>query len=77
MAMETHYFTFGQSHVHPETKESMKDYWIEIVADSVEKARRKMFEMFGNKWGFQYHESQFMRYYSQFPKGCYSRIEVD
>ena len=73
----THYFTFGQVHVHPETGESLKDYWIEIVSNSAEKARQKMFELFKTKWGFQYHEKQFMRFMKQFPKGCYAHYELD
>jgi len=75
--MDTHYFTFGYGHTHPETHEDMRDYWIEIIADSPEKARAKMFELFGNKWGFHYTERKFMKLYTSFPKGCYQRIELD
>jgi hypothetical protein len=75
--MDTHYFTFGRSHQHPETGELLCDYWVEIVASSSQKARDKMFELFGRKWGFHYHERQFMRAYHLFKKGCYARYEVD
>jgi len=75
--MDTHYFTFGQKHVHPETGEQLKDYWIEVCAKSSKKARELMFKLFGNKWGFQYCERKFMKCYSHFPKGCYAKYEID
>jgi hypothetical protein len=75
--METHYFTFGQAHIHPQTNEPLKDYWIEIMAGSSNKARQKMFELFNQRWGFQYSEKQFLKIYHHFPKGCYARYELD
>jgi hypothetical protein len=75
--MQTHYFTFGQTHCDPQTGEKLKDYWVEVYADNANKAREKMFEIFGGRWGFHYCERQFMKHYAHFPKGCYARYEVD
>jgi len=75
--MITYFFTFGQTHRHPDTQIIMKDYWIEIITDSSDSARKKMFEIFGNKWGFQYTESKFMEIYHMFSGGCYARYELD
>lgn len=77
MSAYTHYFTFGQAHVHPETFEPMKDYWIEIMASSRNEAREKMVEIFGLKWGLQYCERYFMKIYRMFPRGCYAKYEID
>lgn len=75
--METFCFTFGQTHTHPETGIPLKDYWVEIAANSLEKARAHMFELFGAKWAFSYHEKRFMRYRNMYPKGCLERWELD
>jgi hypothetical protein len=77
MAMDTHYFTFDQTNIHPDTGKALAGYWVEIAADSSDKANRKMFELFGNQWKTQYCERQFMKCYTFFPKGCYARFEVD
>ncbi len=68
-----YYFTFGQSHTHPETGELMKDYWVEISASDCDQAREIMFNNFGKKWSIQYDETRFIPKY--FKKGCYSVIE--
>lgn len=77
MAMATHYFTFDQNQLHPETKEPLGDYWIEIDADSADKAKKKMLDLFGTEWKAHYTELQFMRYYMPHNKGCYAHYEVD
>ena len=70
--MNTYFFTFGQSHVHPETLEPLKDNWIEVQGESYNEARQKMFAKYGDKWAFQYDIDNFEPNY--FPKGCYETI---
>lgn len=72
-----YYFTFGQSHCHPETGERLKDYWVEIDTDDFVKAREKMFKEFDRKWSMQYDEKEFMRIRKLFPKLCYARFDID
>lgn len=80
-----YYFSFGQQHIHPETGDALKDYWVEVIMhdDSSklssmdvsilkEKARKIMFTRYGKKWSMQYEENQFNRDY--FPKGCYQKL---
>ncbi len=47
--MTKHYFTFGFGQVH-------ENGFHVIMAEDKGKARKKMFEKFGNKWAFQYDE---------------------
>lgn len=70
--MQTYYFTFGQQHVHPETGEKMRNYWVEIFAANSEEARITMFNIYGAKWSFQYTQDDFKPEY--FPSGCYEKI---
>jgi len=68
------YCTFGQSHVHPITKEKMKDYWVEVYTpyDSFPLTYSVYVLMTGkysNKWGDIYTRDNFNK--EQFPKGCY------
>ena len=70
--MKTYYFTFGQSHQHPETGELMKDYWVEIKNKTIDEARKIMFKCYGTKWSMQYDETDFDK--SFFPKGCYEEL---
>jgi hypothetical protein len=76
MALDTYYFTFSKNYLHPETKKPLSDYWIEIAATSLNKAERKMRELFGDEWR-AHSELQFMRYYMPCNKGCYARYEID
>lgn len=69
------YFTFGQNHRHPITKEAMKDYWIEIEANDEVIARAIMFNKYGIKWSHQYDAKDFEPSY--FPNGCYERLTQD
>lgn len=62
-----HYFTFGQTHVHNRNGTTFdKDCVVEIIAPSPTKAREKMFNVFGQRWAFQYKEVPDMIYY---PRG--------
>lgn len=49
--MNKYYFTFGLGH------DNCDRYQI-IIADDAYKACQKMFEMYGNQWGFQYTQAQ-------------------
>lgn len=62
--MITQYFTFGQSHVHRINGRTFDaDTVVEIIAESREQAREKMFSYFGQKWAFQYNEMPEEKYY--------------
>lgn len=67
--MENHYFTFGQTHVHPETGEKLKNYWVLIKAEGYSQARAAMFNLFGDKWAMQYDSEPDINI---FPGGCYA-----
>lgn len=55
------YFTLGQSHLHKFGKHVLtKDVVIVIDCDD---PRAKMFELFGDKWAFEYSEQPEMHYY--------------
>jgi hypothetical protein len=69
MSSMNYYFTFGQSHTHPQTDEPLKDYWVEVLGVDYGEARALMFQYYGAKWSFQYNEHEFERHW--FPKGCY------
>ena len=65
--MKKYYFTFGQTHVHSINGKTFdKDCVVEIEADGSDKARTKMFEVFGPKWAMQYDELPNMEFY---PRG--------
>lgn len=74
--MKTYYFTFGQSHVHPDTGTRLKDYYIKITAPDGNLARDAMFSRFGPKWSMMYDhrpEDNFPLYtFSEF-----AHIEID
>lgn len=55
---KTFYFTFGLG-----TKNSRK--YQPIVADNMEMARRKMFEVYGSNWSFGYNEEDFKDSYDK------------
>ena len=67
-----YYFTFGQIHVHPQTGEEMKNYYIEIGAENEGDAREIMFSQYSDKWAFSYTENNFNPEY--FPDGCYEQL---
>lgn len=71
-----YYFTFGQSHVHPETGEKMKDYWVEIEAPEVSYAITIMNNTYTRRWSTWYTEPQWTgrEIYKSFPKGCFNRM---
>lgn len=50
--------TFGQ--IHP-----LKDCWIEVIADTENEARAKVFECIGKHWAFIYTEAEFEALYFQ------------
>lgn len=52
---ERFYFTFGSDAVDRGMPE-----FICILAENKEKARRKMFSLFGDKWAFQYDQQQWL-----------------
>ena len=73
--MQRFYFTFGQTHLHPDTKQPMKDYWVEVEAESYIKARQLFMSKYGKKWAFQYNETDFgMETRVLFPRGKHSEI---
>lgn len=80
-----YFFTFGQNHIHPETLDPMKDFWVEVIVHEDytkltsmeisllrEKARDVMFKRYGQKWSMMYEEKDFNGHY--FPKGCYQQL---
>ena len=77
MQEQVFYFTFGQIHTHPVSGERMRDYWVEVVAASYDKAEAKMREVFGEYWSNAYYEKNFSMHWSHYPKGCYERYEAD
>lgn len=51
--MKKHYFTFGQDHIHRYDDVILdKDIIVEMEAED---PRAKMFELFGDKWCFEYN----------------------
>lgn len=72
-----YYFTFGKGQDHPDTGKPMQGYWVEIVADSVKKAKNKMVSLFGKRWSHQFNETVFMSVRRYHPNGCYEFHEVD
>ena len=84
------YFTFGQDHLHPETLEPMKDYYVSIWG-SVNDARKKMDDLFRREeikikdgemvkaerggWSMQYAEEKFDP--KMYPKGEYAFINLE
>lgn len=61
--MKTHYFTFGQTHTH-----SFNGVTLDVVVKiTAEDPRKKMFEYFGDKWGFEHKklEDVGIEYYSK------------
>lgn len=65
--MKKYYFTFMQSQY------ALKDYWIEIEAESEEEARRIMFSHWSDKWFTSYSEENFSS--EMFRKGCLLQIK--
>lgn len=56
--MSKFYFTFGSGH-HDTHGRSLLGYYVEIEAKDYMSARTSMFNHFGDKWAFQYDESQY------------------
>lgn len=65
--MNKYYFTFMQSQY------ALKDYWIEIEAETSEIAREIMVAHWKDRWGFQYDEKNHKPEY--YPKGCLLNIK--
>lgn len=63
------FIIFGQNHVHPETGEKMKDYYVEVEAPNRAEAYDKTRARFGLRWSLMYEEKQFEA--SFYPKGNY------
>jgi hypothetical protein len=60
------YFTLGQVHTHSYNGKTLdKDYVLYVPG-----GRKRMFELFGDKWSMEYKEKPDMKYY---PRGI---IEV-
>lgn len=51
---ETFYFTFGVG-------QKLGGHCQPIQAENYEKARQRMFDIYGNKWAFQYTEEQWIK----------------
>lgn len=73
--MTDYYFTFGQTHVHPVTKNPMKDYWIRITSPNENTARTCMALLFGIKWSTTYTKNTFKPEF--YPKGEYLHITCE
>lgn len=68
--MQKFYFTFGQTHEN-------KGKYIIIEATSADLARKKMFDLFSNKWDDQYSEEEwFEGGISQAKKCNYKLLKV-
>jgi len=66
------YFTFGQAHNHLiDGIIYDKDCVVRILAQDVNSARDKMFELFGDKWAMMYLETPDMGFY---PRGFFDII---
>lgn len=61
-------FTFGYGHCCP-------NRFVVIKAKSGEEARKKMFELFGDKWSFQYNNDKESR--QIFSKHCIREISLE
>jgi len=62
--MKKYYFTFGQIHTHRYNGQTLDcDTVVLIEETDTTLARKKMFELFGNKWAFQYNEKPDMSFY--------------
>ncbi len=73
--MNKHYFTFGQDHAHRYGRTTLDcDSVVEITARDGHVAREKMFDLFGQKWSFQYTEETYKEEY--FPRGVVLRLEA-
>jgi hypothetical protein len=67
--MKTGYFTFGQGHTHSYNGVTFdKDVVLKITAED---PRAKMVELFGQKWGFEYTESNPPKM-AFFPRGIFN-----
>jgi hypothetical protein len=66
--LKTSYFTLGQDHAHRYGNITLdKDVVIKITAED---PRQRMFDLFGQKWAFEYHsiDEIELKYY---PRGIY------
>lgn len=69
--MSTFYLTFPLRYKydeHPSGQSISPDGWVEIEADSYDKARSTAFETFGSAWAFLYEKKDFTP--ELFPAGC-------
>lgn len=48
------YYTFGWGHTHPETGESLANYYVIVKGLSAEHCRAEMLNRFGSSWAFEY-----------------------
>jgi len=64
--MKTSYFSFCGHHVHRHNDITFDVDLLVKITD--EDPRRRMFEIFNDKWGFEYNELPDLRY---FPRGIY------
>lgn len=71
--MRKFYFSFGQSHRHEVNGQVFdKDCLVQIDSETYMTARRKMFEVFGDKWHRQYNESSLEEILGYYPRGVMS-----
>ena len=69
--MANHYVTLGQNHAHRCSNVTVDCNCVVVFqAASAEEGRKKAFELFGDKFSFEYHDTEFnledMKYY---PRG--------
>ncbi len=68
------YFTFGQSQIHSCKGVTLDRDSVVKITGTNEQARNKMFELFGPKWGMQYHADEFNA--QCFPRGVVLEFDV-
>lgn len=74
--MPKYYVTFGLGYdieKHPHVPGINPDSYVEVEAISELDARSEVFNIFGDKWAFLYHEKNFDK--SFFPKGKFATLE--
>lgn len=65
--MNIYCFTFGQNHYDG----ILKDYWVEVIANSIEEAKNIMKEKY-EIYSMCYKKEEFEPQY--FPKGCLKKL---
>jgi hypothetical protein len=67
---KSYFFTFSEEDRHPQTREPMEGYYVEIKAEDEEAGRFAMFSMFHDSWAIMYKADEFNK--ASCPKGLYA-----